>query len=69
MEVLKWITDNWVNILAFMGALNLLAQTLTRANKNGAKGDLADKTIRGLKAAASLGMHPPEESDSLPPHV
>ncbi len=69
MSVLNWITANWVNILAFMGALNLLAQTLSRANKNGVKGDLADKAITSLKAVASLGMHPPDSDDVIPPSV
>lgn len=71
MEVLKWITENWVNILAFMGALNLIAETITRANKGGTKGELADKVSNTMFKVASLGMHPeppddPNHNDDIP---
>ncbi len=69
MDVLNWITSNWKNILAFMGALNLIAQTITRANPTAKKGGLTHKAVHIMKRVASLGLHPaepPDGDDSIP---
>ncbi len=59
MEVLNWITNNWVNILAFMGALNILAQTLMRTgNKEGA----VAKVGQAMGSVASLGALAPKRA-------
>ena len=68
MAILNWVTNNWVNILAFMGALNVLAQTLTRVTTSSAKEGVTGTAIHSLKAVASLGIHPPRAKgdDSVP---
>ena len=58
MDPLQWLTDNWVNILAALGAINLAAQTVARLTPTDADDVWVLRFKAFLEKLGSLGLSP-----------